>query len=88
MDFIFNHTEKVIDIITVELDYFNFFCIHYGRKFGRNCSSLGSNCHVLLNLPKLMFGYKNPNIFFQYTFLFSRTHQYANTNSSLPLSML
>ena len=38
IDFIFNDTEKVIDIIIVELDDLQFFVyIHCGWKIGINC---------------------------------------------------
>ena len=49
MDLIYNHTENVIDIIIVELDDL--------KKNARNCSILGSKWQILINLPKVMFGY-------------------------------
>ena len=48
-NFLFNPTEKVIDTIIVELDESKYlFYIHYGQKFGINCSKLGSNCQILI----------------------------------------
>ena len=59
IDFNFNHTEKFIDTITVELNDIKLFVyIHYGRKIGRNSSKLCSNCQILMNSAKVIFGMK------------------------------
>ena len=52
----FNHTEKNIDNIIVELDEFKLcVCIDYGRKIGGNYSKLVSNCKMLINPAKVYF---------------------------------
>ena len=60
----FNPTEKVIDIIMVELDKIKLFlCINYGRKIGINYSRIGSNSQILINPTNVIFEYGNPYIF-------------------------
>ena len=64
MCFIFNHTEQVSNTILVEFyDFKLFVSIHYGRKIGRNCSKLGSNCPILINPAKKIFRNENLYIF-------------------------
>ena len=76
-------TEKDIKTIIVELDELKLFVhIHYGRKFGRNCSKLGSSCQILINPAEGIFEYGNPYIFS------NRSPHYANTNSLVPISIL
>ena len=54
--FFSNHTKKVIGTIIVELDESkHLFTIYYGRKFGKNCSKLGSNCQILIILQNKCF---------------------------------
>ena len=64
MDFCFSLTEKVIDSIIVELNEVMLLsATYFDRKPGLKCTNLVSNCHMLMNPAKVIFGYGNPFIF-------------------------